>query len=99
MGVRLFKKFLLALVDTASKNWDQTTLSQVTPAQLMPNGEKYTGDLEWQNARGIGHGTKTKRSLGPASMNPEQRASTPTKQDQLNEEIQKFAMKTHPVAQ
>ena len=35
MGVRLFKKFLLALVDTASKNMDQTTLVQITPAQLM----------------------------------------------------------------
>ena len=37
MGVRLFKKFLLALVDTASKNLDQTTLAQITPAQLMRN--------------------------------------------------------------
>ena len=35
MGVRLFKKFLFALVDTASKNLDQTTLAQITPAQLM----------------------------------------------------------------
>ena len=35
MGVRLFKKFLSAFVDTASKNLDQTTLSQITPAQLM----------------------------------------------------------------
>ena len=33
MGVRLFKKFLSALVDTASENLDQTTLSQVTHAQ------------------------------------------------------------------
>ena len=35
MGVRLFKKFLLAPVDTASKNLDQTTLAQIRPAQLM----------------------------------------------------------------
>ena len=35
MGVRLFKKLLLALVDTASKNLDQTTRAQVTPARLM----------------------------------------------------------------
>ena len=35
MGVRLFKKFLSALVDTASKNFEKTTLSQITPAQLM----------------------------------------------------------------
>ena len=34
MRVRLFKKLLLALVDTASKNLDQTTLAQITPAQL-----------------------------------------------------------------
>ena len=31
----------------------------------------------------------------PASMNPEQLTSTPTKKDLLNEEIQKLAMKTH----
>ena len=35
IGVRLSRKFLLALVDTASKNLDQTTLAQITPAQLM----------------------------------------------------------------
>ena len=35
MGVRLFKKFLLALVDTASKILDQTPLAQITLAQLM----------------------------------------------------------------
>ena len=48
MGVRLFKKFLLAFVDTASNNLDQTTLAQITPALLDAqgsNGEKYTGDL------------------------------------------------------
>ena len=35
LGVRLFKRFLSAPVDTASKNLDKTTLSQITPAQLM----------------------------------------------------------------
>ena len=35
MGVRLFGKFLSALVDTASKNLDKTALSRITPAQLM----------------------------------------------------------------
>ena len=34
MGVRLFKKFISALVDTVSNNLDKTTLSQITPAQL-----------------------------------------------------------------
>ena len=35
IGVRLFKKFLSALVDSASKKLDKTNLSQITPAQLM----------------------------------------------------------------
>ena len=35
MGVRLLEKFLSALVDTASKNLDKTTLSPITIAQLM----------------------------------------------------------------
>ena len=35
VGVRLFKRFLSALVDTASKIVDKTTLSQIAPAQLM----------------------------------------------------------------
>ena len=30
-----------------------------------------------------------------ASMNPEQLTSTPTKEDLVNEEIQKLGMKTH----
>ena len=34
MGV-FFEKLLLELVDTANKNLDQTTLSQITPAHLM----------------------------------------------------------------
>ena len=50
MGVRLSKKFLSALMDTASKNLDETTLSQIPPAQLMrkgSNSEKHTGNSEW----------------------------------------------------
>ena len=35
MGVRLLKKFLSALKDTASKHLDKASLSQITPAQLM----------------------------------------------------------------
>ena len=35
MGVRLFKKFLLGLVDAPSKNLDQTPLAQITLALLM----------------------------------------------------------------
>ena len=33
--------------------------------------------------------------MDPASMNPEQLTYTPTKEDLLNEEIQKLTMKTH----
>ena len=53
----------------------------------LSNDEKYTSDLKWRHAHGVGHGTKNKRSLDPASMNREQLTSTPTKQDLLNEEI------------
>ena len=40
-------------------------------------------------------GKRPRDLMDPASMNPEQLTSTPTKQDLLNEEIQKLAMKTH----
>ena len=40
-------------------------------------------------------GRKARGLLDPASMNPEQLTSTPTKQDLVNEEIQKLAVKTH----
>ena len=40
-------------------------------------------------------GRRPRDLMDPASMNPEQLTSTPTKQDLLNEEIQKLAMKTH----
>ena len=48
MGVRLFKKFFLAFVDTASKNLDQTPLAQITPCPVDAqgsNGQKHTGNL------------------------------------------------------
>ena len=40
-------------------------------------------------------GRRPRHLLDPASKNPEQLTSTPTKQDLLNEEIQKLAMRTH----
>ena len=40
-------------------------------------------------------GRRPRDLMDPASMNPEQLTSTPTKEDLLNEEIQKLAMKTH----
>ena len=44
-------------------------------------------------------GRKPSDLLDPASMNPEHLTSTPTKQDLLNEEIQKLAIKAHLEAQ
>ena len=86
MCVRLFKTFLLALVDTASKNLDQTTLAQITPAQLMRKQATLSGETPTELAMG----RKPRDLLDPAYMNPEQLTSTPTKQDLLNEEIQKI---------
>ena len=40
-------------------------------------------------------GRRPRDLMDPASMNQEQLTSTPTKQDLLNEEIQKFAMQTY----
>ena len=44
-------------------------------------------------------GRRPRDLMDPASMNPEQLTSTPTKQDLLNEEIQTLAIKTHLEAQ
>ena len=92
------KKFLLALVDTASKNLDQTTLAQITPAQLMRMAATATnaqvtksGKTPMESAMG----RKPRDLLDPGSMNPEQLTSTPTQQDLLNEDIQNLAMQTH----
>ena len=98
MGVRLFKKFLSALVDTASKNLDQTTLSQITPAQLMRKAATVRNTqvtLSGKTPMELAMGRRPRDLMDPASMNPEQLTYTPTKQDLLNEEIQKLAMKTH----
>ena len=98
MGVRLFKKFLSAPVDTASKNLDQTTLSQITPAQLMRKAATVRNTqvtLSGKTLIELAMGRRPRDLMDAASMNPEQLTSTPTKQDLLNEEIQKLAMKTH----
>ena len=100
MDVRLFKKFLWALVDTASKNLDQTTLSQITPAQLMRKAatERNTQvTLSGKTPKQLAMGRRPRDLMDPTSMNPEQLASTPTKQDLVNEEIQKLAMKNRLV--
>ena len=94
MGVRLFKKFIMALVDSASKNLDQTTLAQITPAQSTRKAATVR-DLKWQDARGIGHGTQTKRSPGPSFHESRTAYIHANQQDLLDEEIQKLAMTTH----
>ena len=84
MGVRLLKKFLLALVDTASKNLDQTTLAQTTPAQLMRKAatvRNTQATLSGKTPVELAMGRKPRDLLDPVSMNPEQLTSTPTKQD------------------
>ena len=40
-------------------------------------------------------GRRPRYLLDPASLNPDQLASTPTTQDLLNEEFEKLAMRTH----
>ena len=98
MGVRLFKKFLLALVDTATKNLDQTPLAQITLAQLMRKAATVRNTqvtFSGKTPMELPMGRRPRDLLDPASMNPEQLTSTPTNQDLLNEEIQKLATKTH----
>ena len=98
MGVRLFEKFLSALVETASKNLDQSTLSQITPAQLMRNaatGRNTQVTRSGKTPLELAMGRRPRDLMDPATMNPEQLTSTPTKHDLLNEEIRMLAMKTH----
>ena len=69
MGVRLFKKFLSARVDTASKNLDQdySVTDHTCPIDAQgSDSEKHTGNPEWQNADGVSHVKETKRSNGPS---------------------------------
>ena len=91
MGVRLFKKFLSAVVDTASKNQNTNTLSQLTPAQLISKTATIRNTqvtLSDKTPVELAMGRRPRDLMDPASMNPEQLTSTPTKQDLLNEKIQ-----------
>ena len=93
-----FKKFLSALVDTASNSLDKTTLSQFTPAPLMRKAATVRNTqvtLSGKTPMELAMGRRPRDLMDPASMIPEQLTSTPTKQDLLNEEIQKLATKTH----
>ena len=88
MGVRLFKKFLLALVETATKNLHQTTVAQIIhKAVTVRNTLTLSGKTPLEMAMG----RRLRDLLDPASMNTEQLTSTPSKQDLLIEEIQKIS--------
>ena len=97
MGVQVFKKFLSALVDTAAKNLDKTTLSQIIPAQLMGKAatERHTGNSECKTPMELAMGKRPRDLMDPASITPDQLTSPRTEQEHLKEEIQKLAMKTH----
>ena len=97
MGVRLFNKFLLALVDAAFNNLDRHTLAQITPAQFDAQGTVRNAQVtsSGETPMELAMGRRPRDLPDPASMNPEQLTSTPTKQDLLNGEIQELALKTH----
>ena len=97
-GVRLFKKFLSALVDTASKNLDPTTLAQSTPAPLMRKAATVKNRQVSPSGKApieLAMGRKPRDLMDRASINPELLIYTSIKQDLLNEEIKKLAMQTH----
>ena len=99
MGFRLFKKFLCALVDTASKTPDNTTLSQITPAQLMRKAVTVRNTqvtLSGKTPMELAMDTGPRDLMDPGSMNPEELTSTPTKQDPHNEEIPKINHENSP---
>ena len=78
-------------MDTASKNLDKTSLSQITPAQLMRKAATVRNTevtLSGKSPMEVAMGRRPRDLIDPASMNPDQVTSTPTKQDLLNEEIQ-----------
>ena len=57
------------LVDTDSKKLgpDHSGTNHSCPVDAQnSNDEKYTSDLKWRNAHGIGHGTRPKRSPRPS---------------------------------
>ena len=66
--------------------------------QLMPNAATVRNTqvtLSGRTPMELAMGRRPRYLIDPAFMNPEQLTSTPTKQDLLNEEIQKLAMQTH----
>ena len=77
---------------------DKTTLSQITPAQLIRKAATVRNTqvtLSGKTPMELALWRRPRDLMDPASMNPEQLTYTPTKQDLLNEEIQKLVMRTH----
>ena len=92
MGVRMFKKIIPALVATDPKNMDQTILAHITIACLMCKATTVRNAqviLSGKTPMELAMGRRPRDLLDPASMNPEQFTSTPTKQDLLIEQIEK----------
>ena len=84
MVVRLFKKFPSALVDTAFKILDKTTLLQITPAQLMREAatvRKTQVTLSGKTPKVLAMGRRPRDLMDLASVDPEQLTSTPTNED------------------
>ena len=80
------------------KIWTRLLLFQITPAQLMRKAAtvRHTQvTLSGRTPMEPAKGRRPRDLMDPASMDPEQLTSTPTKQDLFNEEIQKLALKTH----
>ena len=68
MGVRLFKKFLSALVDSLQHfGQDYSVTDYTCPGDAEgSDGKKRTGNYEWQNAYEVSYVKETKRSHGPS---------------------------------
>ena len=67
MGVRLFKKFLSALVGKLPKSGpDHSVTDHACPVDAQSSkGKNHTGNSEWESVNSAGHEKETKRSLGP----------------------------------
>ena len=82
--VRLFKKFLLSLVDTACKTLDHTTLAQISLAQLMRKAATVRNTQVTSSGKTpmeLALGRKPRDLLDPASMNPESHLEVQQRED------------------
>ena len=84
--------------DQTELRWDGCTIVQ--EVSFGTRGSSFQKNLDQTtlaqiNSCPIGAQGSNGDLLDPTSMNPEQLTSTPTKQDLLNEEIHKMAMRSH----